>query len=239
MKHDTNDTTRGETPDGELPVSGHSTLPTYRTGRWPGAGHALFVAACALALNGCVNDLISSSRSASLLVVERIGAARGGTTDQPIPTFLESDPLTCTDEDPPVCGIFADTARVTSRLGFKDPGTAENPSSPTSANFVTINRVRVVYVRTDGRNTPGVDVPYPFETGGTFTTVSGIQTGEFTLVPITAKLEPPLRNLRGLGGQAAINVIAEITLFGHDQTGAEVVARGTIGITFADFCPCP
>ena len=234
---DANATIEGGPPDGELPVSGQSTGLMYRTVPRRRALHGLIVLAGVLTLNGCTNDIIGSSRSSSLLVVERIGAARGGTTDQPINTFLESDPLTCDDATPPSCSIFADTARVTTRLGFKDPGTAENPASPTSANFVTINRVRVEYVRNDGRNDPGVDVPHPYETGGTFTTVSGIQTGEFTLVPITAKLEPPLRNLIGLGGQVAINVVAEITFFGHDQTGAEVVARGTIGITFADFGP--
>ena len=231
--------TAGLAPDGESTVSEQPRTSSTGAVWRPNAMRGLVILTCGLVVTGCVNDIISSSRSSSLLVVERIGAARGGTTDQPINTFLESDPLTCDEEVPPNCGIFADTARVTTRIGFKDPGTSESPASPTSANFITINRVRIEYERADGLGTPGVDVPYPFETGGTFTTVSGIQTGEFTLVPITAKLEPPVRNLIGLGGQTAINVIAQITFFGHDQTGAEVVARGTIGITFADFCPCP
>ena len=32
-----------------------------------------------------------------------------------------------------------------------------------------------------------------------------------------------------------INAIAEVTLYGRDQTGAEVVATGTISVNFADW----
>ena len=198
---------------------------------------AVIVGVCTIASTGCINDVITASRSSSTLVIERIGAARGGTSDTPVNTFLQSDVFTCTDEDPPECGIFEDTARVTTRLGFKDPGTAENPSSPTSANFITIKRYQIEYERSDGRSKPGVDVPYPWEGAMTFTTVSGIQTAEFTLVRAAAKLEPPLLALRGGGGAVAINTIAVITFFGHDGTGAEVIADGTIGITFADWAP--
>ena len=181
-----------------------------------------------VALSSCVNDNITTSRSSVNLVIERIGAARGGTNDDPIPTFLQSDVLTNG-------GVFEDTARITARIGFKDPGTAENPSSPTSANFITVNRYRIQYIRTDGRNRPGEDVPYPWDGAFTMTVVSGIQTGEFTLVRGSAKLEPPLIGLRNLGGQLIINTIAEITFYGFDQTGAEVVAVGRIGINFADW----
>ena len=185
-------------------------------------------ALCAASMSSCVNDKITQSHSPVNLVIERIGAARGGTTDEPIPTLLQSDVQTNG-------GVFEDIARLTARISFKDPGTAENPSSPTSANFITINRYRIVYVRSDGRNTPGVDVPYPWDGAFTMTVVSGIQTGEFTLVRGSAKLEPPLLALRGLGGQIIINTIAEITFLGHDQTGRAVVAVGTIGINFADW----
>jgi len=131
--------------------------------------------------------------------------------------------------------LFATTlTRVTTRLAFKSPGTSENPASPTSANWVTITGYRVVYRRTDGRSEQGKDVPYAFEGGMTMTTLD-IGTAEFTLVRTQAKLEQPLISLRNLGGSVAISVIAEITFFGHDQTGAAISADGTIGINFADF----
>ncbi|MDA1093841.1 MAG: hypothetical protein O3A25_11325 [Acidobacteria bacterium] len=104
------------------------------------------------------NEGVTASRSSTILVIERIGAASGGTTNDPIPTLLNSDVLTNG-------GVFPDIGRVTTRLAFKDPGTSENPVSPTSANWVTITGYRVFYRRSDGRNQPGIDVPYPFEGG--------------------------------------------------------------------------
>ena len=94
----------------------------------------------------------------------------------------------------PSGGVFEDTARVTARLAYKDPGTTENPTSPISVSWITLTRYRVVYVRADGKNTPGADVPYPFDGGITFTTVD-IGFSEFTLVRAHAKLEPSLMNL--------------------------------------------
>jgi hypothetical protein len=130
--------------------------------------------------------------------------------------------------------VFPDIGRVTTRLAFKQPGTSESPVQPTSANWVTITSYRVVYRRTDGRDTPGVDVPYPFEGGLTMTTID-IGTAEFTLVRPQAKLEGPLIQLRNQGGSVALSVVADITFYGHDQTGAAVSATGTIGINFSDF----
>ena len=192
-------------------------------------------AGAALCLLGAVscNELVQASRSSTILVIERIGAAPGGTTADPINTFLNSDVAADTG------GVFPDIGRVSTRLAFKSPGTSENPASPTSANWITITGYCVVYRRTDERATPGVDVPYPFEGGMTMTTTD-TGTAEFTLVRAQAKLEEPLISLRQpagfvLGGAGAISVIAEITFFGHDQTGAKISADGTIGITFADF----
>ena len=50
-----------------------------------------------------------------------------------------------------------------------------------------------------------------------------------------AKLEPPLLALRGNGSVVIIATVAEITFFGHDQTGAATRATGFINVTFADF----
>ena len=185
---------------------------------------AVGAAVCLLGAVSC-NELVQASRSSTILVIERIAALGGG-------SFLNSDVLTNGS-------VFSDIGRISTRLAFKSPGTSENPASPTSANWITITTYRVVYRRTDGRAEPGVDVPYPFEGGMTMTTTD-TGTAEFTLVRAQAKLEQPLISLRQpagfvLGGAGAISVIAEITFFGHDQTGAAISADGTIGITFADF----
>ncbi len=192
------------------------------------ASRVALIGLCVPLFASCVNDGITSSRSSTNLIIERIGAAPGGSNLDPMNTYLQSDVLT-------FGGVFEDIARVTLRLSLKDPGTSENPASPTTANFVTIRRYHIRYVRGDGRNTPGVDVPYPWWGGVTTTALSGIQTAEFTLVRASSKLEPPLRELVGGGGQIVINTIAEITFYGTDQTGAEVSALGTIGVNFADW----
>ena len=190
------------------------------------AAAGLGAALCLLGTVSC-HDLLTASRSSTILVIERIGAASGGTPDDPIPTRLDSDVFRNG-------GVFPDIARVTTRLAFKSPGTSENPASPTSANWVTITGYRVVFRRSDGRNTQGTDVPYSFEGGLTMTTID-IGSAEFTLVRAQAKLEQPLISLRNGGGAVALSVIAEITFYGHDQTGAAVNAQGTIGINFKDF----
>ena len=190
--------------------------------------HVVAVLLLALPLTSCVNDRITESRSSSLLIIERIGAARGGTSEEPLTTLLESDVVTGG-------AVFDDIGRVTTRLALKDPGTPQNPASPTSANYVTVDRYRVEYQRSDGRNTPGVDVPYAFDGALTFTTATGIVTAEFVLVRASAKLEAPLISLSGGGGAIIINTLALVTFYGRDQTGAALSATGTISINFADW----
>ena len=120
---------------------------------------------------------------------------------------------------------------------MKDPGTTTNPSTPTSANFITVTRYHVKYVRSDGRNTQGVDVPFEFD-GGASVTVrdsAAISTLVITLVRVQAKLEAPLMALRNQGGQVDSTTIAEVTLYGKDQAGRDVSVKATISVNFADF----
>lgn len=131
--------------------------------------------------------------------------------------------------------VYADYARVNLRLGLKDPGSTQNPSVPTSANFVTVSRYRVTFTRTDGRNTPGVDVPAPFEGGVTFTVTDTGGSGVITLVPAQAKAAAPLTGLAGQGGAVFIPTVANITLDGIDQAGKAVTVSGSISVNFADW----
>lgn len=176
---------------------------------------------------GCISDTLTSSRSSSILIIDRLDAARGGTSDDPT-TTLQSDVETLGD-------VFSDIGQVTTRLALKDPGSAKSPTTPTSANFVTVDRYRVTYRRSDGRSTPGVDVPFAFDGAVTFTTVDGTVSAQFVLVRASSKLEPPLRALVDGGGAVIINTIADVTFYGRDQTGAAVSATGSIAVHFRDW----
>ncbi len=131
----------------------------------------------------------------------------------------------------PVATFYNDVATAEFRVEAKNP-TAQT----TEINAVTIRRYRVVFRRSDGRNTPGVDVPYGFD-GAATTTISPGGTGSvsFDLIRHQAKLEPPLRNLAGFGGLGFISTIAEITFYGYDQNGNELAVTGSMDVQFGDF----
>jgi hypothetical protein len=171
---------------------------------------------------------VREGQSPAYLIIDALEASAGGEEDE-FESELNSDVITNGT-------VFEDLGRVTMRLALKDIGAPSAPATPTANNHITITRYRVVYRRADGRNTPGVDVPYPFD--GAFTlTVTGntpVQAG-FTLVRVQAKLEPPLAALAGARGGTVISTIAEITFYGRDQTGRSVSVAGQIAVHFADW----
>ena len=119
---------------------------------------------------------------------------------------------------------------------LKDPGQAGVQATPTSLNSVTFTRYRVQYRRTDNHNVVGVDVPFPIDSGITFTVPSDSSASAmFELVRVTAKREAPLRDL--LGSNRQLSMIADVTFYGRDQAGNDVIAAGSIGIEFGDFLP--
>jgi hypothetical protein len=125
--------------------------------------------------------------------------------------------------------IVADRGQATLTLNMKD-----STLSPSPANAITLTQYHVDYIRADGRNTQGVDVPYSFDSAVT-ATVSGSATVPFTLVRIQAKEEAPLQALAFGGGANAITTIAKVTFYGRDQNGREVTVTGNIEVTFADW----
>jgi len=130
--------------------------------------------------------------------------------------------------------IFADNLIAKFRLAMKDPGSTESPNAPSLNNLITITRYHVKFVRSDGRNTEGVDVPYEFDGGATMTVGPDGATMAMTLVRSQSKAESPLKALAGEFGPA-ISTIAEITFYGKDQTGREVTVVGKISVNFADW----
>ena len=80
----------------------------------------------------------------------------------------------------------------------------------------------------------GVDVPFAFDSGLTFTIpAEGQISAGFQIVRHTAKQEAPLQALRFNGD--IISTIATVTFYGHDQAGNEISVSGNIGIDFGDF----
>jgi hypothetical protein len=130
--------------------------------------------------------------------------------------------------------FYNDIGRVTMALALKDPGAPGVTNVPSGLNTVTMTHYRVVYRRTDGRNVEGVDVPYGFDSGLTFTVpADGSAQMAFDLVRHSAKEEAPLKALAVSG--LFINTIADVTFYGKDQGGHSVAVTGSIGITFGDF----
>ena len=193
-------------------------------------GARIRLAAAIILLLGSMScgDLTRQGTASSYLIVNELLAASGAEPEK-LGATLFSDVITVVDERPTV---FADLGRVNFRLGLKDPGSAATPAVPTQANYITLERYHVRYVRADGRNTEGVDVPYAFDGAMTFT-VQGDMTESFELVRHIAKEEAPLQALQANG--LIINTIAEVTFYGHDQTGRSVSAIGTIAVEFGNF----
>ena len=182
-------------------------------------GRLALVIALAGVAGGC-SDFIRQDRSPVTLVIDRLEASPVQSA-----TFsgtLQSDVMTGGT-------VFSDGGRVTVRLVMKDVTTA-----PTGVNAVTINRYRVEFRRSDGRNTAGVDVPNPFDSAVTFTVAPGAAvTQAFELVRHAAKLERPLSGLSQ--GLVVISTVADVTFFGRDQAGNDLSATGSIGVQFGDF----
>jgi hypothetical protein len=183
--------------------------------------------ALAVASASC-GSTVRQGTGTSFLIISNLEAASGAKPEE-FGGLLQSDVQTVVKEIP---SVFGDFGRVTLRLGLKDPGPAGAPTTPTQNQAITIDHYRVRFIRSDGRNTPGVDVPYGFD--GAFTlTVAAESQATFELVRHIAKLEAPLRSL--IENRVIINTVAEITFFGRDQTGHEVSVVGHITVDFGNF----
>jgi len=184
---------------------------------------AAVVAAAAIASASC-GDVVRSSRSPAMLVVDSLGT--GGTATTLSSDVVDTTTAPCSVASPCVSG---DTIEATLGVVMKDVTV-----SPTTNNQVTVSRYHVSYRRSDGRNTPGVDVPFGFD-GAVTTTIPANSNGslEFQIVRLAAKLEQPLVQLRQTS--TVISAIADVTFFGADQVGNEVSVTGSVLINFGNF----
>jgi hypothetical protein len=186
-------------------------------------------------------DVARTGRSPVYLIIGQLQGARGGgSAANQFAATLQSDVLTLITSPAPCSAtspcptVFADPGFVVLRFNPKDLGTAPIPPQPSLTNEVTITRYRVVYRRTDGRNTPGVDVPYGFDGGMTATIpTGGAVTVTFELVRHISKMEAPLIEL--VNNPNVISTIAEVTFYGHDQAGNELSVTGLMTVDFGNF----
>ena len=192
-------------------------------------GRLALAAAFAMTASACGGDLLRTGRSPVFLVVDSIaGIDVTGTEAADLRSDVRDD----------TGGVFNDNVRVTVRSVEKNPNAVA-----TQINAVTLTRYHVEYKRTDGRNTPGVDVPFGFD-GGLSLTLNPGNAGDaiFEVVRHQAKLEPPLKNLdgfstagRSLSGLGFLSTIAEITIYGRDQNGNELSVTARLDVHFGDF----
>lgn len=201
----------------------------------PVAGRILTIAALLAATISC-GDVARQGRSPVYVVIDSLLAAPGGgfganqftgTLRSDVIVLLRT-PDPCSPASP--CPTFySDSGQVTLHLQSKELAIA-----PTSNNQVTLRRYRVTYRRVDGRNTPGVDVPFGFD--GAFTGTippTGQATFSFELVRHIAKQESPLIQLRS--NPNILLTMADVTIYGTDLVGNEVSVTGSITIEFGNF----
>jgi hypothetical protein len=199
----------------------------------------VFVAGIAVATASC-GDVVRNGRAPVFLVIELLQAEAGGADDADATSFLQADVQTLVTEpepckpEAPCPTVFSDSGLATFRISPKNIGSGVTPTEPTTNNEVTITRYRVDYRRSDGRNTPGVDVPYGFDGAATGTVpASGKLTLGFELVRHVAKGESPLVQL--ITNQKIITTIADVTFYGRDQVGNNISATGSIQVDFGNF----
>jgi hypothetical protein len=193
------------------------------------------LALVALGASACGSATARQGQSPSYPIITALEGANGAAGSSPVfsTSAVASDVITFVKSRNSYT-VFSDPGRVTMRGAMRD---VTNPNDPTTNNDITFRRYRVVYRRSDGRNTPGVEVPYAFDGGVTFTVVPGAEiVVPFELVRVQAKNEAPLAQLTSGGSPAiAISTLADVTFYGQDQTGREVTVTGTISVDFANW----
>jgi len=186
-------------------------------------------AAAALVLSAC-NPVEKESDALSRLLVESI---TGKTAEGAEANFLQSDVL-YQNPNTGVSTIHADTASVLLSARQLDPNPILGPSAFAD---ITVTRYTVTYFRSDGKNVPGVDVPYGFDGSVTVRVAVGIPTQlNFVIVRETAKQEPPLLNILQAGTRAEmLAVTAKVEFYGYDGSDKKVKATGYLPIYFANY----
>lgn len=174
------------------------------------------VAAAALSLTAC-NPRANDDQSAVTLTASFEGSDAGSVVG------IESDVVTD-------AGTTADDFFELTITSIVKP----NNVTPSDLYRVSLQGVEISYSRPDGRNVPGVDVPFPlrYALGGTVP-VGGTFTVNLLVVSQEMKVQVPLRNLWFGEGQRIFATVTA-TVFGVDQVGNEVQATASAVVVFGD-----
>jgi len=166
-------------------------------------------------LAGCSQpDYVTDSRAAVVLLV--VDVNEGAVLDSDVRLGADSN-LICPD-----------TVDMTVTVRNKNPTLAGG-----SQGDVLIEQYEVRYVRSDGRNVEGQDVPHTVAGGiSSSVIVDASTTFPIEVVRRQAKLEPPLS---GITGFDIVTMIAEITINGRTVAGNAVSATGRLQIDFANY----
>ncbi len=175
------------------------------------------------------NPIEDEGQSDSLLVLLNL---TGTDIEDNEVNFLQSDVVNV-DPNTGLYSIASDAAKATFTARLLDPYA---PLGGSQYNSITVNRYAVTYIRADGKNRQGVDVPYAFE--GSLSALIDIDSTvavSFVIVREVAKLEPPLLNLREGRGEGVLQVTAKVDFYGQDMTKNKVKATGYLTIFFANY----
>jgi hypothetical protein len=197
--------------------------------------HRLVGFAVLVAASVSCGDVARQGRSPVYLTLDSLQATSGGGGGTG--SLLLSDvqkliitPAPCSAVTP--CPTtFNDVGTATMRIVAKD---VVGLPAPTTNNEVTIHSYHVTFRRSDGRNTPGVDVPFPFDGAVTGLVGAGAPSSiGFELVKHVAKEESPLVQL--VSSRTVITTFAEVTFYGTDRVGNDISVTGTIQVDFGNF----
>jgi len=186
---------------------------------------------------GCITEPDTVDNDASNTLVQILSMRGQGVTDQGLGELgddLLSDVCNAVGFQSG-CGVFNDNGIVTMTAFPKDR--TQFSTESLGVNSVQFERYRVTYIRADGRNVAGVDVPYPFDGAANFLVpADGSEVDRsFIVVRHQAKSESPLREISGSNLAARLSVIAQIDFYGHDGAGRSIKVTGYLNITFSDF----
>jgi hypothetical protein len=190
----------------------------------------MVVGLVALTATGCVPDWAKRGEAPTVLLMTTVNGGTAVTSDVKLSNGV-------------VCPDF---------IVLRVENHGKNPNGPTTGfrGDMTVERYEVRYLRSDGRNVEGVDVPYRI-TGSLAQEIreEDAATVNLELVRRQAKLEPPLSNLRGpVGGSGGtditngapianvVTMFAEITVWARStilRTTNSV--SGRVQIDFGDF----
>lgn len=189
-------------------------------------------ALAAMAASGC-GDVVTQGNGTVTAVVTDMTAAPGAepgklghTLDSDVITYVKKQIDGATVRVPT---IYSDGATAIISVDMKDSTVA-----PSSTSQVTFSRYRVEFIRADGRNQPGLDVPYGFDSALTVTAAPGAPgSAAFELIRHTSKTEAPLVALAN--NLQFITTLAKVTFYGKDHAGHDVIAVAQMGVTFGNF----